>query len=597
MSKSDIQNNNLEIMRHSAAHVLAAAVQKLYPAAKFAIGPAIEKGFYYDFDFPKPVSEEELPKIEQEMKKIKKETVPFEKEEIPIEKARDIFSDQPYKLELINQLKKEEELIDSDKVTIYKTGDFVDLCRGPHVEDTSQIGAFKLHKIAGAYWRGDENNPMLTRIYGIAFETQEELQEHLEMLRKAEERDHRKIGQEMGLFSFHPQAAPGDVFWHPKGYTIIKELIRYWRDVHRRENYVEVRTPEILTKKIWEQSGHTTSFLEKMYKISTQDDKVWDMAVKPMNCDGGILIYKNKNHSYRDLPLRMGELGVVHRYEGSGELHGILRPREFTQDDAHIYCTPEQVKEELKKIIELCFEVYETCGLELDHLELSTRPENSIGSDKIWEKAEQTMKVTLEESKIKHKINAGDGAFYGPKIDFHLKDSLGRTWQCATIQLDFAQPENFELEYVDENGERKRPVMIHRTIYGSLERFTGILMENYAGNFPLWLAPIQAIIIPISENQINYAQEVKEKLLEIKNPTEKFRVKIDQTNQTLEKKIRNAETQRVPYMLIVGSREEEAGNEVSVRIRNGGDLGTMKIENLINKLQEKITNKSLTLDF
>ncbi|MFW6110338.1 MAG: threonine--tRNA ligase [Patescibacteria group bacterium] len=597
MSKSDIQNNNLEIMRHSAAHVLAAAVQKLYPAAKFAIGPAIEKGFYYDFDFPKPVSEEELPKIEQEMKKIKKETVPFEKEEIPIEKARDIFSDQPYKLELINQLKKEEELIDSDKVTIYKTGDFVDLCRGPHVEDTSQIGAFKLHKIAGAYWRGDENNPMLTRIYGIAFETQEELQEHLEMLRKAEERDHRKIGQEMDLFSFHPQAAPGDAFWHPKGYTIIKELIRYWRDVHRRENYVEVRTPEILTKKIWEQSGHTTSFLEKMYKISTQDDKVWDMAVKPMNCDGGILIYKNKNHSYRDLPLRMGELGVVHRYEGSGELHGILRPREFTQDDAHIYCTPEQVKEELKKIIELCFEVYETCGLELDHLELSTRPENSIGSDKIWEKAEQTMKVTLEESKIKHKINAGDGAFYGPKIDFHLKDSLGRTWQCATIQLDFAQPENFELEYVDENGERKRPVMIHRTIYGSLERFTGILMENYAGNFPLWLAPIQAIIIPISENQINYAQEVKEKLLEIKNPTEKFRVKIDQTNQTLEKKIRNAETQRVPYMLIVGSREEGVGNEVSVRIRDGGDLGTMKIENLINKLQEKITNKSLTLDF
>lgn len=649
--KKNNEPDKIETMRHSTAHVLAAAVQKLWPEAKFGIGPAIENGFYYDIEFTEEISKEDLPKIEKEMEKIKKEAHPFEREEISVEEARELFKDDPYKLELIDEIARGERPPSSkqkgpgdsskpgfkdqsqspafsspgpEKVSIYRTGDFVDLCRGPHVENTSQIGAFKLHKLAGAYWKGNENNPMLTRIYGLAFETEKELQNHLEMLKKAEKRDHRKIGKELDLFSFHP-AAPGDAFWHPKGWTVFKELMRYWREIHRREGYVEVRTPVILKKETWEKSGHTDNYLHKMYRVLTPEADEWNMAVKPMNCDGGMIIYNERPRSYKDFPLRMGELGVVHRYESSGETTGLLRAREFTQDDAHIYCTPKQIKKELKGVIDLCFEFYDTFGLELDHLELSTRPENSIGSDEVWERAEKIMRGVLTEKNVPHEINEGDGAFYGPKFDFHLRDTLGRTWQCATIQLDFAQPENFDLEYTTEEGTKERPVMIHRVVYGSIERFLGILIENCTGNFPVWLAPVQAVIIPVSEKQNDYAEKVREdvaarlakpctgtgvpnvelpprgtavptkKEAATRGVATKTRVEIDQSDQTLQKKIRNAELAKIPYMLIVGSREEEAGDEVSLRLRSEGDVGTVKVKDFAKRLQEKILTRSLEL--
>ncbi|MEA2020691.1 MAG: threonine--tRNA ligase [Patescibacteria group bacterium] len=580
----------IETMRHSAAHVMAAAIKRLYPQAKLGIGPAIENGFYYDIEFPKPISDEELPPIEQKMEKIKEKAYPFEREEISVEEAKKLFKNNPYKLELVKDLAAESETI-----SIYKTGEFVDLCRGPHVKDSSKIGSFKLHKIAGAYWRGNENNPMLTRIYGLSFPTKEELEQHLKMLEKAKEHDHRKIGKELNLFSFHP-AAPADIFWHPKGYTIVKEMMRYWREIHEREGYVEVRTPEILTRETWDQSDHTKNFLEKMYKVTTPDAEEWNMAIKPMNCDGGMIIYNSKPRSYRDFPLRMGELGVVHRYESSGETCGILRPREFTQDDAHIYCTPSQIKKELKRVIDLCFEIYNTFGLELDHLELSTQPENSIGSQHVWKQAEEIMHEVLEEEEVPFQINEGEGAFYGPKFDFHLRDKIGRTWQCSTIQLDFAQPENFDLKYTTKEGKEKRPVMIHRVLYGSIERFLGIFIENCAGNFPVWLAPVQAIVIPVSEKQNQYAQNIAQKLRNaVKNATGRFRIEIDTNSDTLEKKIRNAELQNIPYMLIVGSREEDSGNEVSLRLRDEGDQGTVKINEFASQVQDKITKRSLEL--
>jgi len=584
--KNENKPENLELMRHSAAHVLATAVQRLYPKVKLGIGPAIENGFYYDFEFPKPVSDKDLPQIEAEMAKIVGEGIPFAHEDVSVAKAKELFKDQPYKLELISDLESEGETA----VSTYKNGDFLDLCRGPHAANTSQIGAFKLQKIAGAYWKGSEANPMLTRIYGTAFATQEELNAHLKMLEEAKKRDHRKIGKELDLFSFHPEA-PGDVFWHPKGWTIFKELMRYWRDIHEREGYLEVRTPELLTRGIWDQSGHTKFFLEKMYRVTTPGAKEWDMAVKPMNCDGGILIYKSRPRSYKEFPLYMGELGVVHRYEGSGETLGLLRVREFTQDDAHLYCTPDQVRKELKRVIDLCFEIYKTCGLELDRLELSTRPEGSIGSDEVWERAESIMRKVLAENELPHQINEGDGAFYGPKLDFHLKDSLGRTWQCGTIQLDFAQPENFDLTYTTSEGAKERPVMIHRTIYGSIERFLGILIESTAGNFPVWLAPVQAAIIPISEKQNGYARAVAKELKEVKNPTGPLRIEVDESSETLEKKIRRAQLEKIPYMLIVGSREEAAGDEASVRLRSGDDLGATKISKIKERFRERIETR------
>lgn len=609
-TKPSAQSADLETLRHSAAHVLAAAVQKLYPKVKFGIGPAIENGFYYDFDLPagrqvlaQKISDSDLPKIEKEMDKIIAQKLPFVCEEISTGEAKEVFKDQPYKLELLTGVTPVSK--QGLPLTLYKIGDFTDLCKGPHIKDTSQIKAFKLLSIAGAYWKGNEKNPMLTRIYGTAFATKKELDNYLKLQEEAKKRDHRKIGKELDLFSFH-SAAPSDVFWHPKGYTIFKELCGYWRTIHERENYVEVRTPEILTREIWGQSGHTKNFLHKMYRVLSPEAKEWDLAVKPMNCDGGMLIYKDRPRSYKEFPLKMGELGVVHRYESSGETHGLIRVREFTQDDAHIYCTPDQVKEELKKVIDLCFEIYETCELKVDHIELSTRPENSIGSDEIWERAEAIMRQVLKEKKTAHQINEGDGAFYGPKYDFHLKDSVGRTWQCGTIQLDFAQPENFNLEYITAKGTKERPVMIHRTIYGSLERFIGILIENYAGAFPVWLAPVQAVIIPISEKQNEYAKEIVLSVAAGAPPAHSIknwlamseqlqtRVELDDRDETMQAKIRDAQMLKIPYMLIVGDKEEQ-NSTVSIRLRSGEDLGGMKLDKFLSRLREKIDTKALNL--
>jgi len=587
--------SNLETLRHSTSHILAAAVRALYPEVKFGIGPAIENGFYYDFDFSdQKISDADLPKIEKEMAKIVAAKLPFVRKEISVGEAREIFADQPYKLQLIDDLEKSQKSKVKSQISIYKTGDFTDLCKGPHVKNTSAIKACKLTHIAGAYWKSNEKNPMLTRIYGTAFETQKELDHYLWQQEEAKKRDHRKIGRDLDLFSFHSEA-PGDVFWHPKGYTVFKELVKYWREVHEREKYVEVRTPEILAKEIWERSGHTKTFLPKMYRVLTPEAKEWDMAIKPMNCDGGMLIYKTRPRSYKDLPLKVGELGVVHRYESSGETAGLLRVREFTQDDAHIYCTPNQVKEELKKVIDLCFEIYQTCGLEVDHIELSTRPENSIGSDGVWERAETIMRDVLKEKKVKHQINEGDGAFYGPKFDFHLNDGLGRTWQCGTIQLDFAQPENFDLEYVTPEGTKERPVMIHRTIYGSLERFIGILIEHYAGAFPVWLAPVQVVVIPIAERHTGYAKNVE---LRIKN--EGIRIEIDERDRTMQAKIRDAQLQKIPYMLVVGDEEVQQATSnkqqvVSVRLRTGEDLGQIPLGKLVERISKVINSKSLNL--
>lgn len=582
-------------INHSAEHILMQAMRNLYGENKIimAMGPAIENGFYYDFEITDPdlkISESDFAKIEEEMAKIVADKLNFKKEEISVGEARKLFEDNRYKQEWLDGIEERGE-----KATVYHTGDqFVDLCAGPHVKNTKEIGAFKLLSVAGAYWHGDEKNKMLTRIYGTAFATQKELDTHLTNLEEAKKRDHRKIGKALDLFSFHP-AAPADAFWHPKGWTIFKELVRYWRDIHEREGYVEVRTPELLTRETWDKSGHTKFFLEKMYRITTTKAEEWDMAIRPMNCDGGILIYKSRPRSYKEFPLYMGELGIVHRYEGSGETLGLFRVREFTQDDAHLYCTPNQVKDELKRVMELCFEVYKTFGLELDHLELSTKPENSIGSAEVWEHAESIMKEVLEEKNVPHQINEGDGAFYGPKFDFHLKDSLGRTWQCSTIQLDFAQPENFDLEYVTPEGTKERPVMIHRVLYGSIERFLGVVIEDCAGNFPVWIAPVQAVVIPISEDQVDYANEVAKQLKEgIKNATGCFRVEVDSDNETMQKKIRNAQLQKVPYMLVVGGREEKT-NKVAVRLRNGEDLGVIGVGEFAQRVQKVIETKSLEL--
>ncbi len=613
----------LETLRHSTAHILASAVGELYPDVKFGIGPAIENGFYYDFEFPQPISDEDLPKIEKEMRKVISQKLPFVRKEVSVGEAREIFKDQPYKLQLIDEisaighsegaLATEESLTNvrsetsseilrsaqDDKITVYQLGNFTDLCKGPHVKNTSEIKCFKLTSVAGAYWKGSEKNPMLTRIYGTAFENQKELDEYLKLQAEAKERDHRKIGKDLDLFSFHKEA-PGDVFWHPKGYTIFKELCKYWRKIHDRENYVEVRTPEILTRKIWKQSGHTQNFLHKMYRVLSPETEEWDLAIKPMNCDGGILIYKTRPRSYKEFPLKVGELGVVHRYESSGETHGLMRVREFTQDDAHIYCTPDQIKDELKKVIDLCFEIYETCGLKVDHIELSTRPENSIGSDEVWERAERLMREVLKEKKVLHQINEGDGAFYGPKFDFHLKDSVGRTWQCGTVQLDFAQPENFDLDYVTPEGTKERPVMIHRTIYGSLERFIGILTEHFAGAFPVWLSPVQVMVIPIAERHVDYAQNVVAELAlpagkgEASFATTGIRVNLDDRDETMQSKIRDAQLQKIPYMLIVGDKEEKAGT-VSVRLRSGEDLKSMTLEKFIERISKVINSKSIEL--
>ncbi len=554
--------------RHTASHILAQAVKRLYPNTRLAIGPAIKDGFYYDFEFEIPISNEDLEQIEKEMKKIVEEKEDIRRFTLTREEAVELMRkrEEPYKQALI------EDLPEGEEISFYEQGEFVDLCAGPHLMNTKSVKAFRLTSIAGAYWRGSEKNKMLTRIYGTAFAKKEELKEYLELLEEAKKRDHRKLGKELGLFALMDEG-PGFPFFLPKGMILKNLLIDYWRELHKREGYVEIQTPMLLNRKLWETSGHWDHYRENMYTTRIDDE---DFAIKPMNCPGGMLVYKSEPHSYRDLPLRIGELGLVHRHEKSGALHGLMRVRCFTQDDAHIFMTQEQITDEIKGVVRLIDEVYQKFGFRY-HVELSTRPEDSIGSDEDWEMATDGLRKALDELKLDYTVNEGDGAFYGPKIDFHLTDSLGRTWQCGTIQLDFQLPMRFEAEYIGADGERHRPIMIHRVVFGSIERFIGILIEHYAGKFPLWLAPVQVKVLPISDKYIDYAKKVAEIL---KNAS--VRCETDLRAEKIGYKIRSAQLEKVPYMLVVGQKEEE-NKTVSVRSREEGDLGEELLKEFIEK--------------
>lgn len=574
------QNNALEIMRHSASHLLAAAVVDMFPEAKLGIGPSIENGFYYDFDLPRTLIPEDLPLLEKKMKHLVKQNTKFEYFEKSIEEAIDFLKEikQDYKIELVKDLQEKGETT----VSFYKNGHFVDLCKGPHVESTMKTGVFKLTSIAGAYWKGDEKNPMLQRIYGILFENKADLDAHLKFLAEAKKRDHRKLGKDLDLFSFQEEG-PGFPFWHPKGTIVYDELVNFWKEKHLEAGYEQIRTPIILNEELWHQSGHWQNYQENMY-FTKIDDR--DFAVKPMNCPGGILVYKAGAYSYRDLPLRMGELGLVHRHELSGALHGLFRVRSFTQDDAHIYCTPDQVESEIEAVIKLAQDVYNSFGFEF-RVELSTRPEKSIGSDEIWELAEKTLENVISKSGIQFDVNPGDGAFYGPKLDFHLKDTIGRSWQCGTVQLDFSMPERFELEYNDKDGKKHRPVMLHRVIFGSLERFIGILLENFAGALPVWLSPIQARIIPVAEAHQEYADSVYKKLKE-----SGIRVDMNEATESLGKRIRSAEMQKIPYMLVIGDKEVESKG-ITVRDYKTKNQEPIETNKFVKQVQKEIKERSL----
>lgn len=568
--------NELQTIRHSASHVLAQAVKRLFPGTKLAIGPAIDTGFYYDFDAPQAFTAEDLEKLEAEMKKIVKENLKIERFELPRAEALELMKDEPYKVELIN------DLPDDAVISFYKQGEFTDLCAGPHVNYTSKVKAFKLLNVAGAYWRGSEKNKMLQRIYGTAFKTKDELNEHLQRLEEAKKRDHRKIGKELGLFMM-TEEGPGFPFFLPKGMVLKNQLIDFWREIHQEAGYQEISTPVMLNRKLWERSGHWDHYKNNMYTTVIDDE---DFAVKPMNCPGGILVYKSQLHSYRELPLRIGELGLVHRHELSGALHGLMRVRCFTQDDAHIFMTRDQIKDEVKGVCELIDKVYSMFGFPY-HIELSTMPEDHMGDEADWEMATNALKDALSEMGREFVINEGDGAFYGPKIDFHLEDCLGRTWQCGTIQLDFQLPERFELEYVGADDQKHRPVMIHRVVFGSIERFIGILTEHFAGAFPTWLAPVQVKVLAISEKHIAYAESVAKKLHEAG-----IRAELDIRNEKIGYKIREAQLEKVPYMLVAGDKEEETGT-VSVRARKEGDKGSMPVDAFIAAVSKEIAEKSL----
>jgi threonyl-tRNA synthetase len=567
-----------KIFWHTSSHVLAQAIKRLYPEVKLAIGPSIDNGFYYDIDADFTITDEILGKIENEMKSIVKEDLKLEKFVLPRAEAIKFMKErkEPYKVELI------EDLPEDEVISFYKQGEFTDLCAGPHILSTGPIKAFKLLSVAGAYWRGSEKNKMLQRIYGISYPKKSELDEYLNMLEEAKKRDHRKLGKELDLFSLHEEG-PGFPFFHPKGMAIRNELEDFWRKIHARNGYKEIRTPIILNEALWHQSGHWDHYKENMYFTKIDGE---NYAIKPMNCPGGILVYKNSMHSYRELPIRLGELGLVHRHELSGALHGLMRVRNFTQDDAHIFLMPNQIKEEVLGVIKLTDYVYKMFGFEY-FVELSTRPENSMGSDEDWEHATNSLKEALDAAGLSYKINEGDGAFYGPKIDFHLKDCIGRTWQCGTIQLDFQMPERFELEYIGADGEKHRPVMIHRTIFGSIERFIGILIEQFAGAFPVWLAPVQVKLMNITGDQEAYVKEIENRLLD-----EDIRVESDTRNEKIGFKIREAQMEKVPYMLIVGDKEMENG-EVSVRDRKQGVIGNMKLEGFINMVNNKIKSRAM----
>ncbi|HHV18966.1 MAG TPA: threonine--tRNA ligase [Thermoanaerobacterales bacterium] len=565
-----------KVFWHSTSHVMAQAVKRLFPEVKLAIGPAIDEGFYYDFDREESFSTSELEKIEKEMARIIAEDYAFCREDVPRKEALDDLQkhDEPYKVELVQDLPEDAH------ISFYRQGEFMDLCAGPHIPSTGRIKAFKLTSLAGAYWRGDEHNKMLQRIYGISFPKKPMLDEYMTRMEEAKKRDHRKLGKELDLFSIHEEG-PGFPFFHPKGMVLWNLLTDFWRKEHQKRGYQEIKTPIILNEELWRRSGHWEHYKENMY--FTKIDEM-DYAVKPMNCPGGILMYKTDSHSYRDLPIRLGELGIVHRHELSGVLHGLMRVRCFTQDDAHIFMMPSQIEDEIIGVIDLVDYFYKIFGFEYN-VELSTRPEDSMGSDELWEQATSALQKALEKKGMPYKINEGDGAFYGPKIDFHLKDSLGRTWQCGTIQLDFQMPERFDLTYIGADGEKHRPVMIHRVIFGSIERFIGILIEHFAGAFPVWLAPVQARVLPISEKHMDYACKVKKRLEDAG-----IRVELDERNEKIGYKIREAQMQKLPYMLIVG--DKEAGdNTVSVRVREKGDVGQKSIEEFIEDI------KSLTSKF
>ena len=564
-------------LRHTASHILAQAVKRLWPEAKLAIGPAIDKGFYYDIDMEHTLTPEDLGKIEKEMSRIVKENLPITKSIMPRQEAIEFFKskNEDYKVELIQDLP--EDAI----ISCYSQGDFIDLCAGPHVASTGKVKAFKLQSIAGAYWRGDEKNKMLQRIYGTAFEKKEELDAYLHLLEEAAKRDHRKLGKELGLFVIKEEG-PGFPFFLPKGMALRNELENFWREVHHDFDYEEIRTPIILSKHLWETSGHWDHYRENMYTTIIDDE---EYAIKPMNCPGGILVYQNEMHSYRDFPLRYAELGLVHRHELSGALHGLFRVRAFTQDDAHVFMLPDQMQTELMKVIELFDRIYSQFGLKY-HVELSTKPDNAMGDDAIWEAATEALRNAIEAKGIPYVINPGDGAFYGPKLDYHIEDSLGRTWQCGTIQLDMNLPERFQIEYIGEDGQKHRPIMIHRACFGSMERFIGILTEHYAGAFPTWMAPVQVKILPISEKHVEYAKELAKQM-----HRDYVRVEEDDRSEKIGYKIRQAQMAKVPYMLVVGDKEVEEGT-VNVRKHGGDELGSVPFEEFFNSIKIEIKERN-----
>ena len=563
--------------RHTTSHIMAQAIKRLYPDTKLAIGPSIEDGFYYDIDRETPLVAEDLEKIEAEMKKIVKEDLPIKQYTMPRAEAIAYFKekDEPYKVELI------EDLPENSVISFYSQGEFTDLCAGPHLMSTKPVKAFKLTSLAGAYWRGSEKNKMLQRVYGTSYPKKAELEEYLHMMEEAKKRDHRKLGKELGLFMMREEG-PGFPFFLPKGMELKNQLLDYWREIHKKAGYVEISTPIMLSRHLWETSGHWDHYKDNMYTTVIDDE---DFAIKPMNCPGGILVYESEPRSYRDLPLRMGELGLVHRHEKSGQLHGLMRVRCFTQDDAHIFMTPEQVRDEIKGVVKLINEVYSLFGFKY-HVELSTRPEDSMGSDEDWDMATKALRGALDDLGLPYVVNEGDGAFYGPKIDFHLEDSIGRTWQCGTIQLDFQLPLRFNLEYTGADGEKHRPIMIHRVIFGSIERFIGILIEHFAGAFPTWLAPVQVKVLPISDKYMDYAQKV---LDELNNSG--VRAEIDTRAEKIGYKIREAQMKKIPYMLVVGAKEEEDGL-VSVRSRFEGDEGQKTLADFLAAIKMEIQAKT-----
>jgi threonyl-tRNA synthetase len=577
MSKED-KSSKLETMRHSASHIMAEAVQSLFPEAKFGIGPAIEDGFYYDFDLARPLGMDDLPAIEAGMREIIAANLPFTSEEIGLKEATELFAGQPYKIELINDLGE-------GKVTVYRQGNFTDLCRGPHVKTTGEVKAFKLVSVAGAYWRGDEKRPMLQRIYGVAFTRSVDLEEYLTRMAEAAKRDHRKLGKELDLFSLHEEAGPGLVYWHPKG-AMVRQLIEdFWKAEHRRRNYDIVYSPHIAKVHLWETSGHWNFYRENMYSPMEIDEIQY--VLKPMNCPFHILMYKTQLRSYRSLPMRYAELGTVYRYERSGVLHGLARVRGFTQDDAHIFCRPDQIEAEVKDVVELAQFMMKSFGFEEYEMMLSTRPEKAVGSADSWDMATEALRNVLEKLKIDYHVDPGEGVFYGPKIDVKLKDAIGRLWQGPTIQVDFQMPERFDVNYVAEDGREHRTVMIHRTVLGSMERFFACLTEHYAGAFPLWLAPVQAVLIPIADRHVEYAAKLYSEMR-----SQDIRVQLDDRSERMNMKIREAQMNKIPYMLVMGDKEVESGT-VSVRLRNGEDLGSQDFSAFMQRLESVIKSREL----